>query len=129
MVFYVFFACCCISMYCIIYSSNTFFYQYQLMILILLLSFLRMLAMLILVLIKRGLCQAHIFECTCCKNFQIHLQMSMCYFERINHDTCLSLVARVFFGHTGICTGIGTLTEVLKSAPTDRQIDTSYGSI
>ena len=34
-----------------------------------------------------------------------------------------------FFGHTGTCTGTGTLTKVLESAPSDRHTDKSYGSI
>ena len=34
-----------------------------------------------------------------------------------------------FFGHTGTCTGTGTLTKVLESTLPDRQTDKSYGSI
>ena len=34
-----------------------------------------------------------------------------------------------FFGHTGECTGTGTLTKVLESTPSDRQTDKKYGSI
>ena len=34
-----------------------------------------------------------------------------------------------FFGHTGRCTGTGTLTKVLGSAPSDRQTDKSYGAV
>ena len=33
--------------------------------------------------------QAHIFRCTCCKNYQMRLQVMACCFERINHDTHL----------------------------------------
>ena len=34
-----------------------------------------------------------------------------------------------FFGHTGACTGTGTLRKVLEGALADRQTDKSYGSI
>ena len=32
-----------------------------------------------------------------------------------------------FFGHTGTCTGTGTLTKVFESAPSDRQTDRQIG--
>ena len=34
-----------------------------------------------------------------------------------------------FLGHTSTCTGTGTLTKVLESAPSDRQTNKSYSSI
>ena len=45
--------------------------------------------MLILVLIKSELDEAHTFQYACCENFQIHLQVIMCHFEQTNHDTRL----------------------------------------
>ena len=42
--------------------------------------------MLILVLIKSELYQAHIFQRICSENFQIHLQVIAHHFELTNHD-------------------------------------------
>ena len=52
-------------------------------------------------------------------------------FQYIYLDLLRPLQCRTqsFFGHTGTCTGTGTLTEVLESAPSDRQTNKSYGSI
>ena len=71
-------------------------YQNQLIILTLFLSFLNTLAMLILVLKKCELGQANIFPYICCKNFQIHLQVIMCNFERTNHDNHEDFLFKIF---------------------------------
>ena len=49
-------------------------------------AFLSMFTMPILVLIKSELDQAHIFQYTCWKDFEIHLHIIMQHFERKNHD-------------------------------------------
>ena len=59
------------------------------------------------------------------------LKVSTSYFkQKLFHKLFhYSAVPRVFLGHTGTCTGTGTLTNVLESASSGRQTDKSYGSI
>ena len=45
--------------------------------------------MLILILVKSELNQAHRFQYTCWENFQVHLQLITYHYERTNHDTHL----------------------------------------
>ena len=82
-------------------SSNAFFslitYQYQLIILILPLFFWNMLAMLILVLIKNELNQAHIVQYICLESFQIHLQVIIYHFERTSPNVHLHFLFQNFF--------------------------------
>ena len=51
--------------------------------------------MLILVLVKSELDQAHTFQYTSCENFQIHLQVIVYHFEPTNHDTNLDFLFQI----------------------------------